>query len=163
MSAKTVPGSDIVGGGRRTIIVHTPAGRHWVGDHGLVPVTSPTPSPQTSAAPAPRRPPQQRGRGRGRGRSRVCAETAPSTSASQAQRKETQSDGRNSTQPRGRKRTGAAAKNAPAAKKPRQTEEGEDELQQHIRVLGLPFRFRDPTLGDGNCWFNACCDQVNIS
>ena len=58
---------------------------------------------------------------------------------------------------------GAAAKNPSAAKKSRQSivEEGEDELQRHIRDLGIPFRFRDPTLGDGNCWLNACCDQVN--
>ena len=38
------------------IIVHTPAGRHRVGDHGLVPVTSPTSCSQSSSpSPAPRR------------------------------------------------------------------------------------------------------------
>ena len=93
--------------------------------------------------------------------SRVSAGTA--TTPSQAPRRGTQSSGSKPTQPRGRKRAGAATKNAPAAKKSRQSivEEGEDELQRHIRDLGIPFRFRDPTLGDGNCWLNACCDQVN--
>ena len=97
--------------------------------------------------------------------SRVSAETTstPSISSTHASRRETQSGGSKPTQPRGRKRAGAAAKNPSAAKKSRKSivEEGEDELQRHIRDLGLPFRFRDPTLGDGNCWLNACCDQVN--
>ena len=167
-----IDGDSVVDDGHG-IIVHTPAGRHRVGDHGLVPVTFPTTCSQSSSpstAPrrhdakqsAGRRPTQ---RGRGRGRSRVTAETtsSPSTSSTHAPRNDTQSIGRKPTQPRGRKRAGAAAKNPSAAKKSRQFVEAvEDELQRHIRTLGLPFRFRDPTLGDDNCWFNACCDQVNI-
>ena len=155
------PGHKIEVGTNGTIIVHTPAGRHCVGDHGLVPVTSPDPSIQTS--PVSRRQDAdqstQRGRGRGRGRSTVCAETTRSTSSRPSGRGSAQQRGS-----RGKKRSGAAAKDAPAAKNSRQSveEEEEDELKQHIRVMGLPLRFRDPTLGDGNCWFNACCDQVNI-
>ena len=69
------------------IIVHTPAGRHRVGDPGLVPVTSP--------------------RGRGRGMSRVSAEntSTPSISSTHASRRE--------TQPKGRTRAGLPPKILP--------------------------------------------------
>ena len=64
---------------------------------------------------------------------------------------------------RGRKRASTTLQNGRTAKKSKQAmalEEEEDKLKKHIREIGLPLTFRDPTLGDGNCWYRAVCDQV---
>lgn len=65
---------------------------------------------------------------------------------------------------RGRKRASQAPQNGQKAKKSKQElalEQEEDQLRKHIRETGLPLRFRAPTLGDGNCFYRAVCDQVH--